>query len=136
MSRIGWVSAAIALAATVPLVSCSTESELVGVWQSTDDEGRIEFKSTGEVVVTDNMAATVSGRWEIDEDGLLRLELTGSDILRDSVQPMPESVIEAHFELIGDELTLLLSGGAESESYRRIGSADKESLSPSRTSDR
>lgn len=124
MNRIGWVCAAIALVATVLLVSCSAESELVGLWQSTDDDGTIEFESTGEVVVTDNMAATVSGRYEIEEDGSLRLELTGSDILRDSVQPMPEAVIEAHFELTGDELTLLFNGGSESESYRRVGSAD------------
>ena len=70
--------------------------------------------------MTDNMAATVSGRYEIEEDGSLQLELTGSDILRDSVQPMPETVIEAHFELTGDELTLVFSGGSESEKYRRI----------------
>lgn len=120
MNRISWVSVAIALVATVSLVSCSTESELVGLWQRTDNEGTIEFKSTGEVVVTDNMAATVSGRYELEEDGSLRLGLTDSDILRDSVQPMPEAVIEAHFELTGDELTLLFSGGSESESYRRI----------------
>jgi hypothetical protein len=120
MNRFSWVSVAIALVATVLLVSCLTESELVGLWQSTDDEGTIEFKSTGEVVVTDNMAATVTGRYEVEEDGSLRLELTGSDILGESVRPMPEAVIEAHFELKGDELTLLFYGGSESESYRRI----------------
>jgi hypothetical protein len=62
----------------------------------------------------------VTGRYEVEEDGSLRLELTGSDILRDSVQPMPEAVVEAHLELTGDELILLFDGGSESESYRRI----------------
>jgi len=120
MNRIAWVAVAMVLVATGLLVSCSTEPELVGLWQRTDDEGTIEFKSTGEVTVTDNMAATVTGRYEIEGDGSLRLEITGSDILRDSVQPTSESVIEAHFELTGDELTLLFDGGSDSESYRRI----------------
>jgi len=85
------------------------------------ENGSIEFKATGEVIVVDNMSATVTGSYQIEEDNLIRFELTASDILRDSVEPVPKTVITANImTLSGDELQLRFAGEDAIENYRRI----------------
>ena len=67
------------------------------------------------------MSATVIGYYEIENDNLIRFELIASDILRDSVQPSPKTVITAKIvQFSGDELQLQFSGESGEGNYFRI----------------
>lgn len=103
------------------LTSCTTQPDIIGLWQSTGDSGSIEFKATGEVIVVDNMSATVTGTYKIEADNLIRFELTASDILRDSVKPVPKTEMTAKIvNFNDDELQLHFAGEEAIENYRRI----------------
>lgn len=103
------------------LASCTTQSTINGLWESTKNSGTIEFKATGEVIIVDNMSATVTGYYKIEDDDLIKFELTASDILRDSVQPTPKTVITAKIiRVSGDELQLRIDREDGVENYRRI----------------
>ena len=117
VNRLHW--AWVLLLALIFVASCSNQSNIVGLWQSAGDAGTLEFKVTGEITVVDNMSATMVGRFVIEGDSLT-FELTGSDILRESVQPIPTIVLKADFDLQGDELILHLNGEDETEIYRRV----------------
>jgi len=109
------------LALVIVLVSCIAQPTLNGFWQGTEEFGSIEFKATGEVIVVDNMSATLTGYYEIDNDGLIKFEFIASDILRESVQPMEKTVLRARIvELKGDELQLQFLGREGVESFRRL----------------
>lgn len=103
------------------LSSCSTESSINGLWQDTKDDGTIELKENGDVIIVDNMSVTVTGIYVIDDDNLITFEFTASDILRDSIQPIKKTVVTAKIiKLSGDELQLSFSGETEVESFKRI----------------
>ena len=105
----------------IVITSCTTQTTLIGLWESTNESGSIEFKTSGEVIIVDNMSATVIGSYEIEEDDLIKFELTASDILRDSVQPSSKTTITAKImTLKGDELQLRFTGEDEQENYRRM----------------
>lgn len=109
------------LAVITALVSCVAQPALNGFWQGTEEFGSIEFKATGEVIVVDNMSATLTGYYEIDNDGLIKFEFIASDILRESVQPMEKTVLWARIvKLKGDELQLQFLGKEGMESFRRL----------------
>jgi hypothetical protein len=108
-------------ATIIVLTSCSAPPDINGLWQSTKDAGTIEFKSTGEVIIVDNMSATVTGRYEILEDNMLKFELTATDVMRDSVQAIPKKVITARIIMFNDdELQLEFAEDLGVEHYRRI----------------
>lgn len=107
--------------AIIGLASCTTQPAINGLWQSTKEIGTIEFKATGEVIIVDNMSATVIEYYAIENDDLIKLELIASDILRDSVQPSPKTVITAKIvKFNGDELQLQFAGEAGVVNYWRI----------------
>jgi len=94
---------------------------LDGLWQGTEDFGTIEFKETGEVIIVDNMSATVMGHYEIEDDGLIKFELMASDILRESIQPIKKTLIRAKIvKLKGNRLQLQFIGKDGIENFRRI----------------
>lgn len=91
---------------------------MVGFWQSTKDAGTLEFKSTGEVTVMDNMSATMGGQFEIEEGRYIKIEWTSSDILRASLEPMTPTTVRVEFDLDGDQLKLF-GGENGTETYYR-----------------
>ncbi len=102
------------------LTSCSSQPTVVGLWQSTDEAGTLEFKATGEVTVVDNMSATMVGRFEIEDGNQMRIKWTASDILRESVEPISPIAVKVEFDLSGDELSLRFNGESATKTYRRI----------------
>ncbi|MDC0598290.1 hypothetical protein OAP18_00405 [Gammaproteobacteria bacterium] len=101
------------------LTSCTVQPEIVGLWQSTDDFGSIEFKANGEAIVMDNMSATVVGRYEIEDD-LVKFELNATDIMRESIETVPTVVVTATLiSLEGDDLQLYFEGEDRIESFKR-----------------
>ena len=105
----------------IALASCATQHTINGLWQNTKEIGTIEFKETGEVIVVDNMSATVTGYYQIGEDDLITFELLASDILRPSVQPIPKTVITAKIiTFTGDALQLRFPGEDGLENYQRV----------------
>ena len=102
------------------LTSCTTQPDIIGLWQSTGESGSLEFRSSGEVVIVDNMSATVTGTYAIGEDNLITMELTASDILRDSVEPVPKTVVTAYImTLNADRLQLRFPREGAIENYQR-----------------
>lgn len=105
----------------IVLASCTTQPTINGLWEDTKEVGTIEFKSTGEVIIVDNMAATVTGYYALEDDDLIKFELIASDILRDSIQPSPKTVITAKIIGLNDDvLQLRFAGEVEVVNYRRI----------------
>ena len=103
------------------LASCGSAPDLNGLWQSTKDSGTIEFKATGEVIIIDNMSATVTGRYELLEGDKLKLQLTATDIMHDSMQAIPEKVINVKIiTLNADELHIDYVGELGAEQYKRV----------------
>lgn len=101
------------------LTSCSTQSSLHGLWHDTNDAGTIEFKNNGEVVITDNASATVTGDFILEND-TITFELTASDILQQSIQPISKTTVKAKIiKLDNDQLQLEFIGHTEIESYKR-----------------
>lgn len=92
-----------------------------GLWKGTGDFGTIEFKASGEVIIVDNMSATVTGRYQIEDGDLLKLELTASDILQGSIQPTAVMSIVARIVRIkSDELQIHFAEEDKVESFERI----------------
>ena len=105
----------------IVLASCTTQSSLHGFWKNVEGDDTIEFKAGGEVIIVDNMSATVIGNYKIEDNGLLKIELIASDILRDSVQSGPKTTISAKImTLNSDKLQLQVVGENGVENYRRI----------------
>ncbi len=106
---------------SIALAACATQNTINGLWQNSEEIGTLEFKDTGEVIIVDNMSATVTGYYEIGEDDSITFELLASDILRPSVQPIPKTVITAKIiKLTGDALQLGFPGEEGVENYRRV----------------
>jgi hypothetical protein len=103
------------------LVSCATQPTINGLWQGTKEIGTIEFRATGKVIIVDNMSATVTGFYQLKNNGLINFELTASDIFRDSIQPSPKTVITAKIiKLNDDQLQLRITGDNKIKNYSRI----------------
>ena len=101
------------------LASCRAPEKIHGLWIGTGDFGSIEFKSSGEVIIVDNMSANLRGRYQIEEDNLVTFEITASDILRESIQPTTTSRVSARIIRLDDEeLHLLFLGGEKVELFR------------------
>ncbi len=109
--------------AAIVLAACAEKeppapSEL-GKWEHTTDVGSLEFKADGEVVMVDNMRATVVGTYLITPDGEMRLELTKGNIMQDSIELMDEPIeITARYFINEDTLTLSFDGQADV--FRRV----------------
>ena len=85
------------------------------------DAGTLEFKAIGEVIVVDNMSATLMGHYKVEGNNMIKFELTATDILRDSVQTITKQVITAKIiKLSVDELQLRIAEENELEHYRRV----------------
>lgn len=108
------------LTAVIILASCTTQSSIYGLWQEAKDVGTIEFKKDGTVIIVDNMSATVTGNFINEENNLITFELTATDIMRDSIQPITKTIITAEIININDhQLQLKFSGQTEVENYNR-----------------
>jgi len=108
-------------ASIVILASCTTQSSIHGLWQDTKEAGTIEFKTNGEVIIIDNMSATVTGTFNIKENNLITFELTATDILKDSLQPIKKKEVSATIiKLNSDELEISFTGRTEIETYKRV----------------
>lgn len=95
MPKLKWVKLFLAIA-LVALSACAAQPAIVGLWQSIDDPAsRIEFTAGGEVVVVDNMAGTVKGRYVFDTDKTLRIEFSEANILAEAMQPVPAYTVTA-----------------------------------------
>ena len=97
----------------VCLAACSQVGEEVGLWDAVGDEGSIEFKSSGEVIVTDSMESIVMGNYRREGDDRIVIEFTASNIFEDDIKPMDAVEILASIRVTGDELTLSHEGEAE-----------------------
>lgn len=103
------------------LASCSTQSTIHGLWQDTKEAGTIEFKTNGEIIIIDNMSATVTGVYQLKDNGEIKIELTASDILKESLEPIETTVITAQIvKLTSDELQISFGGKIKIENYKRI----------------
>jgi hypothetical protein len=100
------------------LFSCSSPSSLHGLWQDTQQAGTIEFKSNGEVIIIDNMSATVTGTFELKENAII-FELTATDIMSDTLQPTEKRVVTAKIVKFNDNELELDFTGNEVEKYKR-----------------
>lgn len=108
------------LASILILASCSTQSSLYGLWQDTTEKGSIEFKKNGDVIIVDNMSATATGSFK-EEDQLINFELTATDIMKESIQPITKTMVTAKIiKLDKNELQLSFSGQSKIEHYKRI----------------
>lgn len=110
------------LTATIIIfAACTTQSSIHGLWQDTKEAGTIEFKTNGEVIIVDNMSATVTGSFELKENDSITFELTATDIMRDSIQPTTKTIVTAKIiKFDNDELQLSFSGNTGVEHYKRI----------------
>lgn len=104
----------------IALTSCDMQPSINGLWQSTNDSGTIEFKKSGEIIVLDNMSGMVTGQYKLKGDNLIEVELTASDILRNSLEPIPNEIWTAEvIKLNESELQLSFSENNKMESYAR-----------------
>jgi hypothetical protein len=102
------------------LYSCSSPTSVFGVWQDTTDKGTIEFKENGEVIIIDNMSATVTGTFEVKDNKTITFELTATDIMRDSIQPIEKTIVTAKIiKFNNDDLHLTFAGETEIEQFKR-----------------
>ncbi len=103
------------------LVSCSSETSIHGLWQDTKVAGSIEFKKNGEVIIIDNIPATVTGTFEIKGADTITFELTATDIMSDSIQPTKKQIVNAKIvKLDNNDLQLNFPGETEIEHYKRV----------------
>jgi hypothetical protein len=103
------------------LTSCSTETSIHGLWQDTNDEGTIEFKSDGSVIIIDNMSATVTGTFNIQNNKQITFELTATDIMQDSIKPIEKTTVIAKIlEFDKNKLKLSFGNDPDIESYERV----------------
>jgi hypothetical protein len=103
------------------LSSCSTQSSLHGLWQDTNAEGTIEFKTNGEVIIIDNMSATLTGTFKLNDNNVITFEFTATDIMKDSIQPMEKTIVTARVvKFNNEELQLSFADNNEVEYYKRI----------------
>ncbi len=108
-------------ATTVILTSCSLQASIYGVWQDINDKGTIEFKKNGEVIIIDNMSATVTGTYELKDNQLITFELTATDVMKDSIQPIDKTIVTANIiKLSKNELQINFAGRTGVEHYKRI----------------
>jgi len=121
MKKITGLYASLLTAMIIVLAACSMPSPINGLWKDTQDDGTIEFKGNGDVIVVDNMSVTVMGTYTIENDNLITFEFTASDILRDSIEPIEKTVVTAKIiKLEGDELQLSFFGDTKTEIFSRV----------------
>lgn len=121
MKIISRVSISIFTILLIALTSCAEKPSLVGQWQSTKDSGTIEFKPNKEVIIVDNMSATVTGNYKLEGSDKLIFELTASDIMNDSIQPISKTTVTAKMiKFTHDELQLRFADDNETEDYKRV----------------
>ena len=98
--------------ALVFFVSCQHSPNLTGKWQEIGNEAILEFHEDHTFTAADNMGMTVSGTYDLDNDGNMRFEIKYND-------SSPE-IINAKISLKGDELTIIYGDTAEIEKYRIV----------------
>lgn len=91
------------------LVSCSSESAIVGKWSEIGGTETIEFFKDGTVSVVDN-GITMGGSYKFVEKDRIKLELSGLGALA--------GPIVAKVSIKGDELTFTMPDGEVSK-YKR-----------------
>ena len=100
--------------------SCAPKSNVVGKWANIKDRGTIEFREDGTFGGVDNMGATFTGNYMIDNDNI-RLEITHSNIMREAIQPESSpQVINAKISVNEKEIQFMFQGerGGEIEIER------------------
>ncbi|MBL1142124.1 MAG: hypothetical protein HND53_08865 [Proteobacteria bacterium] len=107
-------------ASVIFLASCSSELSIHGLWQDTNAAGTIEFKTNGEVIIIDNMSATVTGTFEINKNDSITFELTATDIMSDSIQPTEKRTVTAKIVEFNDNKLQLNFNGEKIEHYKRL----------------
>lgn len=103
--------------------SCASNSSLFGKWQRIDDKGMIEFRQDGTFTGVDNMGANFQGNYTLT-NGKIALEMTHSNILRESVTPeISPEIINAKISVCDDALQFMYIADDgktfEIENYRR-----------------
>ena len=74
-----------------------------------------------EVIIVDNMSATVTGNYKLEGSDKLIFELTASDIMNDSIQPISKTTVTAKMiKFTHDELQLRFADDNETEDYKRV----------------
>ncbi len=94
----------------VLLFACSNEPNEIGVWEHTTDEGSLEFKADGRVIMVDNMKSTVAGTYRLTDSGELSLNLTMSNIMKEELEQMDPFEIKAQMQVNGDTLEFIIDG--------------------------
>ena len=103
---------ALGILTLVFLSSCQQSPDLTGKWQEIENKAILEFHEDNGFTATDNMGMTVSGTYDLDNDGNMRFEIKHND--------SPPEIISAKISLQGDELTIIYGDGAEIEKYKII----------------
>ncbi len=101
------------------LTGCGQPPDLVGAWSGERDEGSLEFRDDGQVIVVDEQKGTVRGRYVVEAEDRIVLRLDSTDILRDGLESIPEEVRTATISLDGDQLTMKIEGEDRAAVYRR-----------------
>ena len=67
------------------------------------------------------MSATVTGTYTLEGNKLITFELTATDIMKDSLQPMEKTIVSANIiKFNSDELQLNFVGRTEVDHYKRV----------------
>ncbi len=104
------------------LFSCASNPNVSGKWINTENKGTIEFRGDGTFSGVDNMGAAFKGNYTVN-NGNIELEVTHTDIMRETMQPeISSEIVKARISVKENELQLFISdqkGNLEIEKYQR-----------------
>ena len=94
------------------IVSCASTPKVVGKWQEIGKAATLEFRKDGSFKAVDNQGMAVTGKYSLDENGMVRFEIPNHG-------SSPE-IVTGRLSVLENELTLTSAGGNEVERYRRV----------------
>ena len=123
MRKIELIGLIILILVALASFSCAPKANVLGRWENIEDQGIIEFREDGTFLGVDNMGATFTGNYMIDNDNI-RLEITHSNIMREAIQPESSpQVINAKISVNEKEIQFMFrserGGEIEIERYQR-----------------
>ena len=94
------------------LVSCAHSPDIIGHWQEPGTTSSLEFRHDGTFTAIDDMGMAVKGRYILQEDGTIRLEIKHQD--------SSAELITGDIVVQGDTLTLAHGENKEVLTYKKI----------------
>lgn len=108
----------LAIITAFSLNGCEQSPDELGLWNAVGDDGSIEFKSSGEIILVDNMKATLIGHYRRDANDSLEIEFSASNILKQDIEPIEPMLVQASIAIVGDEL-VISHGDGEKDIYQK-----------------